>query len=231
MDALLPRTKLFIYSPSPLTVASQLRIIPRLFSSLGYSRISRSFLGPPCFFLGTFRSKMRRKVREKERERERNAERNQDFRVVDAIKATPCSERITFLLFDRWRWDPFQRELLSEDDWCSAECFTVGKARGHIRTVSSAYIERLFAEKLDHEVDQRATRFSLPLICSGSPSRSLRRPALLNATCPRGRSISSLSYRAWLVQLHFPMVARSADAWFLAAMVRTEDVEVRGETY
>lgn len=39
-------------------------------------------------------------------------------------------------------------------------------------------VERLFARKLDHhEIDQRASRFSPPLICSGSPSRSLRRLA------------------------------------------------------
>lgn len=55
----------------------------------------------------------------------------------------------------------------------------VGKARRHIPIrFIPAYIERLFARKLDHhEVDQRASRFSPPLICSGSPSKSLRRLA------------------------------------------------------
>lgn len=43
--------------------------------------------------------------------------------------------------------------------------------------VSSAYIERLFAGKLDHRADQRVPRFSHPLICSESPWRSQRRPS------------------------------------------------------
>ena len=66
-------------------------------------------------------------------------------------------------------------------------CFTVGKATRHIRAVSSAYIERLSAweGELDHEVDQRAPRFSLHSFAAGRGVETSAETFLpIKTTCP-----------------------------------------------